>query len=306
MKKRIENKISMFKAVKTHCQLNLVPISANAGLNSTYTTFVTMLDELLPIEKEQILNRKGVTMNKKDARMALVLKVEEASGILMSHFDSVHDHAIYESVDIAFSKLKSMRDMKFLAHADTVANLLTLHQAVLVPYGVDAAYLAGFQTVLQAYNDIVATPTHASNLRKTATSDLDILVAELNTFLLDRLDKAMLLLKVSHPAVYKTYRNSRRTVDNGIRHQKPNTGILKGVVKDDENGHVIENAFIEIINTETVVISDALGAFTIVGIPPDTYVIKVSAGGYETKMVEDVMIKVNETTDVEVKLIASE
>jgi len=304
MKKTIENKITMFKTVFSYCEDNMGIISANAGLHNTYLSFVSLFDALLPIAQAQILNRKGVTMNKKDARISLALTVEAASGIIMSHFDSVQDHEIYESVDVTITKLKGMRDMKFIAHTENVIQLLTEHQMILAPYGVNAGYIANLEAQRNIYADKVATPTVANNKRKTATSDLSIDVRKINSFLNDRLDKAMVILKVSEPAIYKTYKNARKTIDNGVRHKPAVGGILKGVVKDEATDTIIADALVQIINTETLIISNELGEFTIINIPPNEYAVKVSAVDHVSKITEHIIIVDKETTTIEVVLSA--
>jgi hypothetical protein len=172
----------------------------------------------------------------------------------------------------------------------------------LAPFNVDAAYITNFGAKLNAFYDIVSAPTISSNERKAATAELDSRIKTITYFLTHELDKAMLVLKASQPNFYSRYVYARSIINNGIRHTKTQTGILKGVVKDETTDLVIANAIIEIINTPTLVLSDELGEFTIVNIPPNTYDIKVSIGDYENKTVENIAININETTNVEIKL----
>ncbi|MFN8579347.1 MAG: hypothetical protein U0354_21180, partial [Candidatus Sericytochromatia bacterium] len=65
MRKRIENKMTMFKTVYTLCSQNMAIISSIAGLNNTFTEFVALLAIVIPVAQTQILNNKGITKNKK-------------------------------------------------------------------------------------------------------------------------------------------------------------------------------------------------------------------------------------------------
>ncbi len=302
MKKRIENNITMFKTVMSYCSLNTALISPIPGLNNLFMQYVTKVNEVLAIAQTQIYNRKGITLNKKAAKETLALAIEEAAGIIMSHFDSINDHSVYEMMNISLSKLKGMRDMKLITHAELVKGVLTDEQPALAPFNVDAAYITSFGAKLTAFTDIVSAPTISSNERKAATAELDSRIKTITYFLTHELDKAMLVLKASQPNFYSRYVYARSIINNGIRHIKLATGILKGVVKDETTDLVIANAIIEIINTPTLVLSDEFGVFTIVNIPPDTYDIKVSVGDYENKTVENIAININETTNVEIKL----
>jgi hypothetical protein len=302
MNKKNENRISMFKTVSDYCESNIALINANAGLATIYQRFVDKLDKLLPIAQAQMLNRKGIAQNKKDLRLKLALALEEASGIIMSHFDSINDHDIYTEANVTISRLKTMRDMKLLIHAQTIIDLLTTHQAVLAPFGVDAAYIANITAFRTEFDAIVAAPTMGSNARKTATAELEFLIKEIMAILNKELDNAMLVIKTAKPTVYKTYVNARRIIDNGIRHNAQITGTIKGVVKDETTDQIIADALVEIINTDTLVISNELGEFSIVSVPAGTYDIKVSAGNYEMKTVENVVVALAETAMIEVKL----
>ena len=302
MDKKTENRITMFKTVMSYCNLNAAIIATNVGVNNLYTQYVTILNELLPIAQTQIKNRKGVTQKKKEVKDELAFAVEEASGIIMSHFDSVNNHAIYEEMNVPISKLRNMRDTKLSAHAKSVEDLLTAEQAALLIFGVDAAYIGAFTVKLDAYDIIISSPTIASNEKKEATSQLKIKVKAVMDFLTHELDKAMLAFKHTQPNFYNRYVNARNIIDAGIRHNDEPLGSIKGIIKDEVTNLIIPNAIIEIINTPTMVISNELGEFTIISIPPENYDIKVSAGNYENKTVENITVTAEVETTLEIKL----
>ena len=147
--------------------------------------------------------------------------------------------------------------MKLITHAELVKRVLTDDQPALAPFNVDAAYITNFGAKLNAFYDIVSAPTISSNERKAATAELDSRIKTITYFLTHELDKAMLVLKASQPNFYSRYVYARSIINNGIRHTKTQTGILKGVVKDETTDLVIANAIIEIINTPTLVLSDS-------------------------------------------------
>jgi hypothetical protein len=198
-----------------------------------------------------------------------------------------------------------MRDQLFVAHTQIVIDLLTTHQAILAPFGVDAAYIATLTDIMSKFANISTQPTVARNNKSTATLQLKNKVKEVLTFLKNELDNAMLIVKITNPTFYMTYRNARKTIDSGIRHQDIVTGSITGVVKQDETNQVIPNALVEIVGTETMIITNNLGEFTIINIPPNTYTLKVSIGNFEIKMVENVVVAANEDTEIEIKLTPS-
>ena len=306
MKKQAENSISMFETVKAVCDANITIIATNAGLNNTYKKYLILLAETELLAQEQTLNRTGITIDKKKMREKLALLVETASGIIKTYFDSVNNFDIYTSVNVSLTKLRTMRDQLLVAHTQTVIDLLTAHQADLAPFGVDAAYITNLSDMQIKYANLSTLPTVARNNKSTATLQLKDKVKEVLTFLKNELDNAMLVVKLSNPAFYITYRNARKTIDSGIRHQEITTGSITGVVKQEETNTVIPNALVEIVGTETVIITDNLGEFTIINIPPATYMLKVSIGNYDIKTVDNIVVTENENTEVEINLTPSE
>ncbi len=302
MRKNLENSISMFKTVKAVCEENITTISANAGLDDTYKRYLLLLDQTETLAKEQTLNRTGITKDKKIVREKLALLVESASGIIKAHSDSINNFDTFTSVNMSLTKLRTMRDQLFVAHTQTVIDILTVQQANLAAFGVDAAYISNLTDMFNKFADISTQPTVARNNKSTATLQLKIKVKEVLIFLKNELDNAMLIVKITNPTFYMTYRNARKTIDSGIRHQDIITGSITGVVKQDETNQVIPNALVEIVGTETMIITNNLGEFTIINIPPDTYTLKVSIGNFEIKMVENVVVTANIDTELEIKL----
>lgn len=302
MNKRIENNLSMFKTVQTVCDINLALITPNVGLNNTYTQFNTLMNSVTPIAQVQTTNKKGIAIDKKRARQNLVLAIEVATGIIKAHFDSVQNAEIFLSVNVSFSRLQNMRDSLFVIYAENVIALLNTHQLTLAPFGVDAAFITNITTLLGDYIQIISMPTAARNSISTATAELKMKRTEIANFLNNELDNAMLVLKQSEPTFYFTYRNARKIIDSGIRHKDNTLGKIEGVIKDEVTNQVIADALIEIINTDTLVISNELGAFTIINIPAGTYDIKVSVGNYDNKTIENIVVTAAQTTALDIKL----
>ncbi len=79
-------------------------------------------------------------------------------------------------------------------------------------------------------------------------------------------------------------------------------GKLSGYVKDADNGNRIENALIEIIGTSFNQLTDNLGEFNIVDVPPGFYNVSVSADGYLTSIISSVEVKSEENTFLTIPL----
>ncbi len=299
----IENRTSMYKATKGVCDDNITLIQANAGINNTYSSYLLLLKDMDDLNREQSMNRTGVTVDKQYARNKLNLAIERSAGYIVSHFSHVKNYTISNSVDKAISTVQGMADQAVISHGQLVSDILAANQAVLAPFGVDVAFIDAYSLTLTNYITVVANPTIARNYKKALTKLQMLKSKEISLFLNKELDKAMTGLKEDHLDVYLSYKNARRIVNNGIRHRT--FGTIAGLVKDSESHLVLDGALVEVVGTTTNIITNESGMFTILDVPPGTYTLKVSIGGYAIKTIENVEVVAHVTTNLEVLMVAS-
>jgi outer membrane receptor for ferrienterochelin and colicin len=80
------------------------------------------------------------------------------------------------------------------------------------------------------------------------------------------------------------------------------TGKLVGKITDKRTGDIMMGATVALEGTKLGAVSGSDGNFIIVNIPPRAYTVKVSYIGYETTVVENVKITVDQTTRISVEL----
>jgi hypothetical protein len=83
------------------------------------------------------------------------------------------------------------------------------------------------------------------------------------------------------------------------------TGKITGEVKDSQTGEAIVGASVTIGGTQMGAATNIDGYYTILNVPPGTYTIVASAIGYIKKNVTGVMVSVDLTTTLEVKLTST-
>lgn len=79
------------------------------------------------------------------------------------------------------------------------------------------------------------------------------------------------------------------------------TGKLSGRIVD-ESGEAIISATAFILGTDLGAAADLNGDYTVLRIPPGTYSVRFSSVGYQTKVVQEVLIASNQTTELDVVL----
>lgn len=82
------------------------------------------------------------------------------------------------------------------------------------------------------------------------------------------------------------------------------TGKIKGKITDKDTGEPVVGANIIIEGTYLGAAADIEGEFYINNIPPGTYTIIASAVGYNKVFVEKVVVKIDLTTDVNIKMVS--
>jgi outer membrane receptor for ferrienterochelin and colicin len=80
------------------------------------------------------------------------------------------------------------------------------------------------------------------------------------------------------------------------------TGKLVGTVKDAQTKEPLVRANVLLVGTNLGAATDANGKFVILNIPPGVYSVRVSLIGYETVVVENVKIIVDQTTEINVTM----
>ncbi len=83
------------------------------------------------------------------------------------------------------------------------------------------------------------------------------------------------------------------------------TGTIKGKVIDEEVRSAVAYATVSLSGTELSATTDNAGVFTISDIPVGSYVLKVSAPYYSTKLQPDIVVKSSRITQVEIELTLS-
>ena len=79
-------------------------------------------------------------------------------------------------------------------------------------------------------------------------------------------------------------------------------GTLQGVLSDEESGEKLVGAYVRIVGTYGATISEPDGRFIIENIKPGTYTVNISFIGYQQKLYNDIDIKGNKPTVLNVKM----
>lgn len=77
------------------------------------------------------------------------------------------------------------------------------------------------------------------------------------------------------------------------------TGKITGQIVEIETGETLPGATVSIVGTQQGAVTDADGYYIILNVSPGTYELKASFLGFKTKIVQEVRVKINQTTTID-------
>lgn len=163
---------------------------------------------------------KGATKTKAALKEELAVKTNILSGVLIAYGHSVSDRVLETQMRKPISILRRTRDNEFYAIACAMYDVAAAHRAELEGYGVNEAWLADMQSLISKYRDNEQNPRYVQIEFKGKREQLKELIWDLNDFLRNELDRAMLIFKLTNFEFYNVYRLGRKVVRTGRRRRK--------------------------------------------------------------------------------------
>lgn len=218
MKKAIKNKLAMYASVASVLEKYSNEWAVLPAFQLSLNTFLQQRAELQEAAQEQGTKTVGVRAVK-DAKRSQALKKFYVLSSALSAFAVTND-----DVEL-FNKARMTRsDLTRLSREDLIIVLTDLiaqgeiHLASLGQFGVDQAFIDDLNIIKSDLKQELGKIRQAIIERKRATEQLDVLCVAIDQTLTEQLDKLVDVLQDEHPAFFTDYRNARRIVDYGMRH----------------------------------------------------------------------------------------
>ncbi len=220
MQKRLENKLTMFKAVLSFLKQN---ISA-WGSSTVMAAIIAKLEDLIgEIETVRLITNSdltGFTAEKLVQQDALINKAYELSSILYAMASSSKNKVLQGKVDFTESELQNARGGDLISTSSAIAALVRDNLTVLVPYELTETDVTGFEEMISSFAENL--PTHRVSLaeRKAANERLKEVFSAVDVVVNEQLDRMMVRYRNTSANLYAAYNNARSVVDYGTRHEK--------------------------------------------------------------------------------------
>ena len=190
-----------------------------------------------------------------------------------------------------------MRDDQLAPSCNNIHDAANTNLVALAPYGITAAMLTSFNTLITNYSAAVPKPRNAASLRKTYATTLKNMFKEADDILKNQLDKTSVQFKAANLEFYTAYKNNRIIIDAATS----STQVTGTVLADVEPGP-LSGVTIQIIGKTYSTSTDANGEYTLKIPVPGTYNLKFSHAGYNDKTVNNVVVTLGQSTTLNTTL----
>jgi hypothetical protein len=220
MQKRLENKLTMLKAVLSFLKLNISAWGNSDVMAELINKLAGLIAEIESIR--QIINGdlSGITAEKLVQQEVLINKAYELSSILYAMASRSENKVLQGKVDFTESELINARGGDLISTCKTIATLVEENLAALVPYDLSEADVTDLEEMISSFSENL--PTHRVSVaeRKAANDRLKEAYAAVDTVVNEQLDRMMVRYRNGSSDLYTAYNNARTIVNYGIRHEK--------------------------------------------------------------------------------------
>lgn len=297
MTSRQESKLNMYNATATF-------LVDNAAITATLPAFpaaVTALNnQIASIEaaaqtEAEVIS--GITVNKNDLKKSLAQLATTNAAALFAFASASGDAVLKEKARYSYSDLYKLKDDELSIicqnlHAEENAVL-----ASLAPYGVTAATLTTFQTMITDYSTEVPAPRNAASTRAAARQQLNDLFDETDELLKEQVDKLAVQFKVSEPEFYNAYKSNRVILDAAQSATK-----VEGNIKQFESANPIAGVQVDAEGTTYSTSSDVNGDYSLKIPVPGTYNIIFKHVAFKEVVMKDIVVTLGQSTKLNVEM----
>jgi hypothetical protein len=297
MTKRNEARLNMFRAVLQFLLNNAAITATIAAFTPIFAAFqakLTAMEEAVAGEAAIIT---GTTADKASLRLSLALELKRIGDAITSYAATVNNNALREAVSLSLSALKKLKEEVFIAQAQNYHDLANDNIAALAPWNILPADVSALQAVIDSYSTAVPAPRNKIAQRAAFIQAQNAAEKDITKLLKEQMDPVIYQFAASDPDFYNQYVNNRAIVNAATIATKIRGTILNGLTDEPLAG-----ATVSVEGTLLTAVTDSKGKFTIKGITPGTYNVKILKLGYTEKLVEGVLVKLGKSSNINTSL----
>lgn len=286
-------------------------LNANIDVTKDLPDFTRNLDEfgrviidIQSVAELQKTDKKGLTAKKRMFREKLRRDALDASLKLNAYAMFSGNLKLQSEINMTKTKLNRATDTGLRDYARIIYDRAQASLNELAPYGINSSTQEAFLKAIEDYNASIAGP-RLGITEKTQATNLLGAYFEKADLLLDNLDAAIGIIRLSNPQFVTGYESARRLVITGKTYRS-----LKALAVDQLTGTPIQGVNFSFVhsgngdgseNGKIVKKTAGKGLFFLKNIPEGIYKVKATKPGYKDKETS-VVISDGEMAELKVEL----
>lgn len=312
---RQESKLNMFLAVKDYLSANAAIVTPLPNYSGYFTTFLSSIAQIQTYAEQQMFDKKGIAVGKKQLRDSLVALAADTSRRLTAYAKFANNQVLLNEIKFTDSDLKRGADTVLRDYAQGIYDRAQSNLTALATYGVTAETQAALQDAITSFVNSIPKPRLGIAEKKQSTVQLANYF-DAADFALSNIDTIIGMVKVSQANFYNGYKTARKVIETGI-----GSLTLKGFITDATTGEPLRGATLSFspngddgalkavdsggsTNKGEVVLTKRTadkGGFNIKSLPEGVYRVTIAKNGYKEQVVT-VAVTDGETGDLNVEL----
>jgi hypothetical protein len=312
MKARQQNTVNMMNLVITVCEKAIAIIAGIAELQSSYTSFKSIVSSILDTAKEQMVELKGIATVKSNLKNSLARSAVKVAAAIkaFAHKNKMFD--LEEEMSYTERALFKLTDLNIQKVASHIFDKATLHAAEIVNFGITSADITKLSADIKSFSLHYNDPTAAIEMRKHYTTKLDKLISDASDILNNEMDPLMKVLSFTDADFYDIYKNSRNIIDRHgkTREHKIEEGIGTIYVTSTAtiDGSFLENVKVDLIQNSVVIdtaYTDENGEAILDNVKAGTYIVELNQETFNPKQSDEFKLIPGDELSLELSMDAS-
>lgn len=297
MNDRQNAKLSMYNVVVSVMDNNTAKVATVPALVTVAASFNTTVQAINNTAGEQSLVTTGVTPDKNVTRESLRTTTVNIAGILYAYAVSVNNIVLQERSRVTYSDVRNAKDDELAERAQNIHDDANAVIASLPPFGITAAVLTSYQTLIDSYAVKSPAPRAAQSQQVALTAQLKELFKEADATLKNLMDKLMLNFKTSDLEFFNTYTAAREIIDPGSATTK-----ISGTVTNMATAAGITGAIVTVEDQPYTATSNPGGSYELIIPVPGTYNIFCNHPDYQQAKINAVEVTLGINTKLDIQL----
>jgi hypothetical protein len=287
----------MCQGVEVHLNDNASIIAANVAFVSAFNNFKTKVAAVISTTQLTDLALTGLAVTKKTSKQELCALAADIAGVVYAFADATGNATLKAEVDYSLSDLLKMKDSLVAPRCQNIYAKTVENKAALGDYGITNAMLTALQAAITGYTETIPKPRAAVSNRKTLNANIVQLFKEIDSILLNQMDKLIVTFRTANPDFVETYFNVRLITDPAVTATQ-----LKGVVTKASDGSPVKVATVTVVELGKTAKTKSNGEYSFKPIAKGTYTVRVVKDGFKDFEADEVEVKLGDVNHLDAEL----